>query len=135
MERKVPYTPQQNGVAERKIRSLKKIETYLLQDKNIPPSIWDEVVNCASYIQNRVTHKSVIGANHFQELHGHNPDVSHLGVFGSKFWATIPMDNKKSFQSDSSECILLGYVEDEKEYKLMEIATRKFFIGFHVQFE
>ena len=49
--------------------------------------------------------------------------------FGSKSWAIIPIDKRKSFQSQSSECILLGYVEDAKAYKLMEIATRRCFIG------
>ena len=57
MEHLVPYTPQQNGMAERKHRSLKEMETYLLQAKNIPPSLWAEAANYASYIQNRVPHK------------------------------------------------------------------------------
>ena len=57
MEHSVPYTPQQNGVAGRKNRSLKEMETCLLQANNIPPSLWDEDVNYASYIQNRVAHK------------------------------------------------------------------------------
>ena len=65
MEHSNPYTPQQNGVAERKNRSLKGMETCFLQAKNLPASLWDEVVNCASYIQNRVPHESVIGATPF----------------------------------------------------------------------
>ena len=65
MEHSVPYTPQQNGVAERKNISLKEMETCLLQEKNLPPSLWDRVANCASYIKNRVPHKSVIGATPF----------------------------------------------------------------------
>ena len=50
MEHSVPYTPQHNGVDERKNRSLKEIATCLLQSKNIPPYFWDEAVNYASYI-------------------------------------------------------------------------------------
>ena len=119
MEYLVPYIPQQNGVAERKNRSLKEMETYILQAKNIPPSIWAEVVNCASYIQNRVPHKSMIRATPFEALHGDKPDASHLRVFGYKAWSKIPMDKRKAFQTESSECILLGYVEDAKAYKLM----------------
>ena len=135
MEHSVPYIPQQNGVAERKNRSLKEMETCLLQEKNLPPFLWEEDINYASYIHNRVPHKSVVGATPFKELHGHNPNLSHLRVFGSKAWAKIPMDKRKAFQSQSSECILMGYVEDAKAYKFMELATRKCFIENNVQFE
>ena len=46
MEHSAPYTPQHNGVAERKNRSLKEMETCLLKEKNLPPCLWDEVVSC-----------------------------------------------------------------------------------------
>ena len=45
------------------------------------------------------------------------------------------MDKRKAFQSQSSKCILLGYAEYAKSYKLMELATRKCFIECSVQFE
>ena len=98
MEHSVPYTPHLNGVAERKNRSLKEMETYLLHAENLPPSLWAEAVNCASYLQNSVPHKSVVGGNPFEALHGYKPNVSHLRVFGSKAWARIPLDKRKAFQ-------------------------------------
>ena len=134
MEHSVPYKPQQNGVAERKNRSLKEMTTCLLQAKNLPPSLWVEAVNYASYIQNRVPHKSVIRDTPFEALHGHKPDVSHLRFFGSKSWSKIPIDKRKAFQAQSRKCILLGYAEDAKPYKLMVVATRKCFIELNVQF-
>ena len=70
MEHSVPYTPQQNGVAEKKNRSLKEMETWLLHAKNLPPSLWEEYVHCALYLYNRVPHKSVVGATPFKALHG-----------------------------------------------------------------
>ena len=57
MEHSVPYTPHQDGVAKRKNRSSKEMETCLLHDKNISPSLWAEDVKCASYLQNRVPQK------------------------------------------------------------------------------
>ena len=114
MEHSVPYTPQHNGVAERNKRSFKEMETCLLHAKNLPPSLWEEVVNCASYLHNKVRHKSVVGGTPFEELHGYNPNVSHLRFFGSKDLARIPIDKRKAFQFQSSESILRGYVEDAK---------------------
>ena len=125
MEHSVPYTPQKNGVAERKNRSIKEMATCLLHGKHLPPSLWAEALNCASYLQKRVPHKSVVGVTPFEALHGYNPNVFNLGVFFPKACARIPLDKRKAFQAQSSECILLGYVEDAKAHKLMEFETRK----------
>ena len=50
MQHLIPYTPQQNGVVERKNRSLKKMKTYMMEAKTFPPKFWAEAINCASYI-------------------------------------------------------------------------------------
>ena len=53
----VPYTPQQNGVAECKNKTLKKMETCMMEKKDLSPNIWVEAINCAAYVQNRAPHK------------------------------------------------------------------------------
>ena len=53
----VMYTPQQNGVAERKNQTLKEMANCMLQVRALPPKLWDEAINYASYIHNRVPHK------------------------------------------------------------------------------
>ena len=105
MEHSVPYTPQQNGVVERKNRPLKKMATFLLHAKHLPPYLWAEAVKCASYLHNRVPHKSVVGVTPFEALHGYKPNVSHMRVFGSKSWARIPLDKRKAFQAQSRESV------------------------------
>ena len=77
----------------------------------------------------------MVGVTPFEALHGYKPNVSHLRYFGSKSWARIPLDKRKAFQAQSSKCILLGYVDDAKAYKLMEIASRICFIERSVQFK
>ena len=111
------------------------METCLIHSKYIPPYLWAEAVNCALYLQNRVPHKLVVGVTPFEALHGYKPNVSHLRVFGSKSWARIPLNKRRAFQAQSSECILLGYAEDEKAYKLMLVATRRCFIERSVKFQ
>ena len=80
-------------------------------------------------------HKSVVGVTPFEALHGYKPNVSHLRVFGSKSWARIPLDKRKAFQAQSSECILPGYADDAKSYKPMEVATKICFIERNVYFK
>ena len=49
MQHSIPYTPQQNGVAERKNRSLKEMATCMMEAKTLPPKFWAEAINYASY--------------------------------------------------------------------------------------
>ena len=135
MEHSVPYAPHHNDMDERKNRSFKEMETCLHHANYLTPSIWDEAINYASYLHNRVPHKSVVGVTPFEALHGYNPNVSHLRVFGSKSWGRIALDKRKAFQAQSSECIMLGYAEDAESYKLMEVSTRRCFIERSVLFE
>ena len=46
----IPYTPQENGVAERKNRSLKEMATCMMEAKTFPPKYWAEAINCVAYI-------------------------------------------------------------------------------------
>ena len=48
-----PYTTQQNGVAERKNRSLKEITTCMLESKKLAANLWEESMHVVEYIQNR----------------------------------------------------------------------------------
>ena len=75
-----------------------------------------------------------IGVTPFEALMGHDTNVSHLRIFGSKSWAKISFDKRKSFKPQSSECILLGDADDAKYYKFMEISTKRCFIEQSVQF-
>ena len=63
------------------------------------------------------------------------PDVSNLRVFGSTAWARIPLDKRKSLQPQSVECILIGYAEEAKRYKLLNIITKNILIEISFLFE
>ena len=57
MQHSIPYTLQQNGVAERKNRALKEMDACMIENKDFSPNIWDEAINCAAYIHNMDLHK------------------------------------------------------------------------------
>ena len=111
MQHSIPYTPQQNGVVERKNRSLKEMATCMMEAKNLPPNFWAEAINCASYIQNRVPHKQLYGMTPFEAWSGKNPDVTHFRIFGSKAWARIPIKKRKDLQPQIKECLFVVYYE------------------------
>ena len=101
MQYSIPYTPQQNGVAERKNRSLKEMATCMMESKYFPTKFWAKAIKCASYIQNRVPHKYLYGITPFEAWSGHNPNVSHFRILGSKCWARIPPEKRKDLEPQS----------------------------------
>ena len=95
MHHSVPYTPQQNGMAKRKSKALKDMETYMIEAKDLNLKIWDGAKNCVSYIQNIYPHKSVDGKTPYEAWFGHKPNISHLEIFGSRAWDRIPSEKRK----------------------------------------
>ena len=114
MQHSIPYTPQQNGIAERKNISLKELATCMMEAKNFPPNFWAKAIKCASYIQNRVPHKHLYGMTPFDNWSGYKPDVTHFRIFSSKTWARIPTEKRKALQPQSQECLFVGYSEYSK---------------------
>ena len=57
MQHFVLYTPQQNGVAERKNIALKEMATWMMEAKDLNCKLWDEDIKCVSYVQKKYTHK------------------------------------------------------------------------------
>jgi transposase InsO family protein len=96
LQHTVPYTLQQNGVAERKNRSLKEMASCMLHAKSLPQRLWAEALNCATYIQNRSPHRSVKDKTPYEAWSSLKPEVAHFHIFGSRAWAWIPSEKRKA---------------------------------------
>ena len=96
MKHSTPYTPQQNGVVERKNRSLKEMETCMIEVREINPKIWDKSISCAAHIQNIAFHKLVKGIAPYEAWFGEKTDVSNFRIFGTKAWEIIPSEKRKA---------------------------------------
>jgi hypothetical protein len=98
----VPYTLQQNRVAERKIRSLKEMASCMLHAKSLPQRLWAEEINCATYIQNRSPHRYVKDKTPYEAWSGLKPKVTHFRILGSRAWAMIPSKKRKAVDLHST---------------------------------
>ena len=71
----------------------------------------------------------------FEAWSGHNPNVTHFRIFGSRSWARIPTEKRKALQPQSQECLFVGYSEDSKGCNIINLITNKDLIERSVQFQ
>jgi hypothetical protein len=131
----VPYNPEQNGVSERKNRSLCESGRSMLFDASLPTTYWGEAILTACYLQNRLSTKGTETHKTPYELwNGSKPDLSHLRVFGSIAYVHIPKEKRTKWDTHAEEGVLVGYSETSKGYRILHQATNKVTISRSVVF-
>lgn len=103
-----PYTPQQNGKAERNNRTIVESARTMIQARNLPLSLWVEAVNTAVYVLNRVLSRGT-DKTPFEIWTGKISNVSHLRVFGLDAFVHIDKQFRKKFEPKAIKMILVGY--------------------------
>ncbi|KAJ0919654.1 putative RNA-directed DNA polymerase [Helianthus annuus] len=127
------YTPQQNGVVERKHRHLLNLARSLLFQSYVPLSFWSDCVLTAVYIINRLPSSVLLGRSPYELMFGFKPSLEHLRIFGCLCFSTVLNDlDKLSFNAE--KCVLIGYSNVKKGYKLWSLDNKKEFYSRDVKF-
>jgi transposase InsO family protein len=106
-----PYTPQQNGVAERRNRTImEKAKSFLLQ-ANLPNVFWPYAVYTAVFLMNRVYSKS-IGDIPFRKWFGKDYNYKYLRVWGCRAFVHVPKEKRKALDDKAEEGIFIGYTDN-----------------------
>ncbi|EZA50979.1 Copia protein [Ooceraea biroi] len=130
----IPHTPEQNGVAERKNRTLVETARCLLAQSGLPAHFWAEAINTANYIRNRCISKSLGDNTPYELWQGEKPDIGHLRTFGSKVFVLNKNPNKGKFEPRSIEGIFIGYADASKGYRVWIPKDSKIVIARDVKF-
>ncbi|GJT38116.1 putative ribonuclease H-like domain-containing protein [Tanacetum coccineum] len=127
-------TPQQNGVAERKNRTLIEAARTMLADSLLPIPFWAEAVNTACYVQNRVLVTKPHNKTPYELLIGRPPIISFMRPFGCPVSILNTLDHLGKFDGKADEGVLVGYSISSKAFRVYNHRTRKVEENLHVNF-
>ena len=120
----MPYTPQQNGVAERKNGSFMEMAQCMVKSQALPHAFWLEAVMCATYVLNKCPTKALQSITPYEAWHGRKPFVAHLRVFGCLAYSLVLKQHCKKLDDKAVKCIFVGYSIESKGYKLYHLQTK-----------
>lgn len=129
------YTPQQNGVAERKNRTVMNMVRTMLSEKGIPKPFWPEAVNWSNHVLNRCPTLAVKNITPEEAWSGTKPSVDHFRVFGCIAHVHVPEVRRTKLDNRSSICVFLGISEESKGYRLFNPITKRVVVSRDVIFE
>lgn len=131
----IPYNPQENGVAERKNRSIIESTKAMIHDQNLHISFWGEASNTAVYIQNHCPHSVLDNITPEEVFSRIKPDLSHLHIFGCPVYVYIPKEKRTKLEPSRKKGVFIGYSENSKGYKIYIPGQKTIEISRDVKFE
>jgi hypothetical protein len=114
-----PYTPQQNGVVERKNRTLLDMARTMLDEYKTLDRFWSEAINI-----NRLYLHRILKKTSYELLTGKKPNDSYFRVFGSKCFILVKRCRKSKFAPKDVEGFLLRYDSNTRAYRVFNKSTR-----------
>ncbi|GJR43306.1 putative ribonuclease H-like domain-containing protein [Tanacetum coccineum] len=133
-EYSVARTPQQNGVAERRNRTLIEAARTMLADSKLPTTFWAEAVSTACYVQNRVLVVKPHNKTPYELFRGFKPALSFMRPFGCHVTILNTLDNLGKFDGKSDEGFFVGYSLSSKAFRVYNTRTRRVEENLHIGF-
>jgi hypothetical protein len=119
-----PLPTHQNGVVERKNKTLIDMARTMLGEYKTPEHFWSEVVNTACHAINWLYLHFLLKKTSYKLLTGNKPNVSYFRVFGSKCYILVKKGRHYKFAPKAVEGFLLGYDSNTKAYRVFNKSSR-----------
>ncbi|GJW41738.1 putative ribonuclease H-like domain-containing protein [Tanacetum coccineum] len=120
----VARTPQQNGVTERKNRTLIEAARTMLADLKLSTTFWAEAVNTACYVQNRVLVIKPHNKTPYELFLGRKPALNFMRPFGCPVTILNTIDHLGKFDGKDDEGFFKGYSTNSKAFRVFNSRTR-----------
>ncbi|GJV18677.1 retrotransposon protein, putative, ty1-copia subclass [Tanacetum coccineum] len=126
-----PYTPQHNGVFERRNHTLLDMVRFMMNLTTLPLSFWDYALESATHILNMVPTKKV-DKTPYELWYGKVPNLSYLKVWGCE--ALVKRDTPDKLQQRSVKCIFIGYPKETMGYYFYFPSENKIVVARYAEF-
>ncbi|GJT65312.1 putative ribonuclease H-like domain-containing protein [Tanacetum coccineum] len=120
----IARTPQQNGVAERRNRTLIEAVRTMLVDSKLPTTFWAKVVNTTCYVLNRVLIIKPHNKAPYELIHGRPPLIDFMKPFGCPVTILNTRDHLGKFEGKANEGFFVGYFVVRKAMRVFNKRTR-----------
>ena len=117
-----PYSPHQNGTAERNWRTLFDMARCMLIESGLPKQLWTYAVQTAAVVRNRCFNRRT-GQTPVQMLTGRRPNLSRMQRFGSECFAY--KRDKGKLDPRSEKCVFIGYDKNSPAYMVYLPVSKK----------
>ena len=130
-----PYSPQQNGVVERKNMTVISMVQAMLKAKDLPRELWGEAVSTVVYILNQSSTKALQGQSPHEKWTERKPFVDHMRIFGSINHVKNIISHLTKLEDRSQPMVFIGYELGTMGYKCFDSVNFKVIISRDVIFE
>ncbi|SGZ16118.1 BQ5605_C029g10730 [Microbotryum silenes-dioicae] len=130
----IPYTPQQNGCAERVNLSIVEGVLALLADSHLPATFWDEAAAYFVYCKNRCSHSALANQTPESVWNGQRTTATALHPFGCAAWLTIAPDLCNKLDPKARRVIFTGYDLASKAFRFFDHSVNKIVLGQNATF-
>nr|GEU52811.1 hypothetical protein [Tanacetum cinerariifolium] len=127
-------TPQQNGVAKRRNKTLIEAARTMLADAKLLVTFCAEAVNTACYVQNRVLVIKSQKKTPYELFNGRTPAIGFLKPFGCHVMIINTLDHLGKFEAKGDEGYFIGYFMSSKAFRVFNKRTKKVEENLHVDF-
>ncbi|GKB28961.1 retrovirus-related pol polyprotein from transposon TNT 1-94 [Tanacetum coccineum] len=129
-----PYTPEQNGVVERKNKTLIEAARTMLSRSVFSKQYWTKAVSTACYTQNRSTIVKIHLKTPYEIFHKRIPNINFLYVFGCPVYIHNHKDHLGKFDEKADDGYLLGYSLVSKAFRVFNIRRQQTEETYHIIF-
>nr|GEY51805.1 retrovirus-related Pol polyprotein from transposon TNT 1-94 [Tanacetum cinerariifolium] len=128
-------TPQQNGVIERKNRTLVEAARTMLIFSHAPLFLWAEAIATACYTQNRSIVHRRFNMTPYELIQGRKPEISYLHVFRALCYPKNDRENMDKLSAKGDIGFFIGYSANSVAYRVYNWMTTKIMETMNVTFD